>query len=360
MESAVQLAEPLQIFWDTVALVEKSEQAIIGDKKEEFELQVTSTQKELIGKLIDEYVNPENRNELIEQLISEAEKYEAPENRPDFRRRITLDLDEYVLELMNKALACSNGGRKKLKETWRELRARVEITKRRRELIHPSSAKEFEATLRWMAERGDEEDLIQLRELKHHRPYTSRDIEQLLELAEERIAVRVEDPHYVLRKGEEIYQRNKKEWDRQYVGQFIAIHQGQVVDSDQDKTKLVDRLMKAQEKKGPFRAYVVEMGAPQLSFRGPRFRVHTRRKQEKKKKPVVAEVNLQDLGWRTFRRELPQLLSEAAGSWVAFRGERQAALGASKQEIYARLLEMKCPLEEVVVRRIQPVGFPWR
>ncbi len=284
MESASQVAEPLQIFRDTVVLLEKSAEAIVFEKKEEFHLKVMSTRNALIGSLIreaEEYVDPENKNRLIERLIKEAEECVNPEDKLEFGLQVTFDLDDYITELMSKALACSNGGRERIKAQWRELRDRVETSKRRRELLKPVSELEFVATLRWMIERGVEEDLGRLRQSKEDPPYTSEEIEELFEIAERRIGERVNDSDHVAKKSEGGYQQEK-----------------------------------------------------------------------------VVAPNMQDLGWTAFQSHLPRLLREASGKWVAFHGDRQAALGNSKQEVYERLLQMKCPLEEVVVRRIKPLGPP--
>lgn len=71
-----------------------------------------------------------------------------------------------------------------------------------------------------------------------------------------------------------------------------------------------------------------------------------------------ATVEVQRQGWETFCRELSQLLAHHTGQWIAFWGERRVAIGASKQEVYEQLLQVGCPLEEVMVRRIEPLGPP--
>jgi hypothetical protein len=68
------------------------------------------------------------------------------------------------------------------------------------------------------------------------------------------------------------------------------------------------------------------------------------------------EPRVQEVGWITFCRELPKLLEESPHMWVAFHGERQVALGPSKLDVYRQLETAACPLDEVVVRRIEPVG----
>jgi hypothetical protein len=74
--------------------------------------------------------------------------------------------------------------------------------------------------------------------------------------------------------------------------------------------------------------------------------------------PAISPTEVQRMGWDTFRRELPQLLQDHPGKWVAFHGERQVALHASENEVYEQLKQVGCPLEEVVVRRVEPLGPP--
>lgn len=69
-------------------------------------------------------------------------------------------------------------------------------------------------------------------------------------------------------------------------------------------------------------------------------------------------TDTQLVSWETFCRELPRLLQDAPGQWVAFHSERQMALGTSKREVYEQLVQIGCPLEEVIVRRIEALGPP--
>jgi hypothetical protein len=164
-----------------------------------------------------------------------------------------------------------------LEKEWHALCAEVDILNRRVILLHPANKQSFKATLRWMAEHGIEADLELLQRIKNDPPYSSKDIEQFLAKTERRISEKVNAPNYVLRKGEEAYQRNKEAWERQYAGQYIAIHRGAVVDADQDKSQLIERLMAAQKEQGPFRAYIVKVDTPTLAFRGPSRRVKLQR-----------------------------------------------------------------------------------
>lgn len=77
----------------------------------------------------------------------------------------------------------------------------------------------------------------------------------------------------VMREGEETYQQHKEAWDQLYAGQYIAIYQGKVVDSDRNESELEKRLIESQKKRGRYRTYIVEVGSPILEMRGPRKRL---------------------------------------------------------------------------------------
>lgn len=67
---------------------------------------------------------------------------------------------------------------------------------------------------------------------------------------------------------------------------------------------------------------------------------------------------VQSLGWRTFTKKLPELLTKARGKWIAFYGNRQVTIKKNKLEVY-RLLEKKDILQNaVLVRRIEPLSPP--
>jgi hypothetical protein len=55
-----------------------------------------------------------------------------------------------------------------------------------------------------------------------------------------------------------------------------------------------------------------------------------------------------------FRRDLPQLLKDYKGRWVAYHGDRQVGLGRSKRELFQRCLRQGLPRNEFVVRSVEP------
>ena len=206
-------------------------------------------------------------------ILQKSEECTLPEKRQKFRIEVTASLSEFIQTLIGRIQIFSNGGWRKVEGGWNELRMKVatqEREERRQELSAPASQEEVMANLMWMAERGEEEDLDLLRQLQRHPSYTSDETQRLLNIAVQRISERVDDPDYIFEQGEAAYQQHKEAWDRLYVGQFIAIYRGAVVDADADESKLIDRIMQKQQEEGPFRAYIVQIDAPVLNVKGPR------------------------------------------------------------------------------------------
>lgn len=80
---------------------------------------------------------------------------------------------------------------------------------------------------------------------------------------------RKNSPMAVLKESDAAYRAHKEEWDQKYAGQHIAVYQGEVIDADKDKTRLVKRIIKKQKERGRFRACLIQIGAPLLELRGP-------------------------------------------------------------------------------------------
>ncbi|MFI5456943.1 MAG: hypothetical protein ACHRXM_15970 [Isosphaerales bacterium] len=59
-------------------------------------------------------------------------------------------------------------------------------------------------------------------------------------------------------------------------------------------------------------------------------------------------------GQEVFHRDLPQLLKEHGGKWVAYSGDRQLGVGRSQRELYQRCLRQGLNRDEFVVRGIGP------
>ncbi len=209
-------------------------------------------------------------------LCEEAEKHIPTEKKDAFRSQLKLELlnskIDFIESISKDAKLYSNGGWTKIKGPLHESRTKFELLKRRLQLISPPSSAVFEAALKWVAEHGEDEEISLLQEIRKEPPYRSDSVNRLLEIAEKRINLRLNDPAYVTKKSEEAYQRHKAQWERDYAGQFIAIHRGEVIDSDRDESELVKRVIELQRKNHPFRVYLIEVGSIVSEARGPRKR----------------------------------------------------------------------------------------
>ena len=55
-----------------------------------------------------------------------------------------------------------------------------------------------------------------------------------------------------------------------------------------------------------------------------------------------------------FRRDLPRLLAERPGQWVAYHGDEQIGFGATKTELYQNCLRRGLKRDEFLVRSVEP------
>jgi len=128
-------------------------------------------------------------------------------------------------------------------------------------------------------EEGTIDDLEFLLEIKGSPLCTSKIIQDLIDRANREIRKRFYAPAEVLKREEAAYQLHQEEWGSKYgKGTYIAIHKGEVVAHAKDKAALYRQLTKLQ-RHSRFRPYVVQIDAPIIDVRGPRFRSRGRAKQ---------------------------------------------------------------------------------
>jgi hypothetical protein len=63
-----------------------------------------------------------------------------------------------------------------------------------------------------------------------------------------------------------------------------------------------------------------------------------------------------------FLRDLPDLITEHRGSWVAYHGDRRVAIGPSKRQLFEECTTRKLPPGEFVVRLVEsemPEEIDW-
>jgi hypothetical protein len=64
--------------------------------------------------------------------------------------------------------------------------------------------------------------------------------------------------------------------------------------------------------------------------------------------------SLRDQAQKSFERDLPRLLHEHPGEWVAYRGERQVACAAHTQEVYETCFRLGLQPDQFVIFEIAP------
>lgn len=229
----------------------------------------------------------------LESVLKKSAAYILPEKMQDFERQV-LNLEVALIEeLSRQNKNYCNGGWELIKGDWLDLYNRYETLQARQQLLKPADWNEFDAAIRWMAGRGMEEELDLLEKVRRSPPRflaedssttgSHQEICRLIQSAEQRIRMRVNDPEHVMVKGEEAYLKNEEAWSARYPGEFIAIHRGEVVAHDPEQTELAKKLFDLQGEKGRFRAYVVEVGSSPLGARGPHGSLHRPTKAEGKK-----------------------------------------------------------------------------
>lgn len=231
------------------------ELALIGEagvpaaRRQQFEMQVSELQKQSLDTL-------RRQQRASQRNTTERE-----------RAYTTLNVITGYISSLHKWVRSSSSVDSTGVAELRRIRAEWERIVRRLALQQPVDQEDFEETLRWMLGRGDVEELDLLRAVRANPPFVSETISRLFERADENICRRVYDAVRVAEEGEQAYQRSRQEWDRRYSGQYIAIHRGQVEDTDSDKRRLLQRLADRQRATGPFRAYIVQIGAPVIVVR---------------------------------------------------------------------------------------------
>jgi Family of unknown function (DUF5678) len=153
----------------------------------------------------------------------------------------------------------------------------AERLERRNQLLLPASEDHFTAAIKWIIQLGVEDDLEVIRRAKSDLPYDTEDVRMLLKMAQEKLEEQANEPGYVARKGEEAYRLHRREWEEAYGGQYVAVRGGRVVAHAADKDELLKEIVKIEKAEGPFRAYVVLVGAEEPpAATGPRVRLGLR------------------------------------------------------------------------------------
>jgi hypothetical protein len=71
-----------------------------------------------------------------------------------------------------------------------------------------------------------------------------------------------------------------------------------------------------------------------------------------RKTPIPETTRLRDAARERFAQDLPRLLHEHLGCWVAYHGDRQVAIARHTAELYDACRRQHLPMEEVALFEI--------
>jgi hypothetical protein len=70
---------------------------------------------------------------------------------------------------------------------------------------------------------------------------------------------------------------------------------------------------------------------------------------------IFPGTDVGDQAWRAFRRDLPALLGNHRGQWVAYRGEQQLGTGLTPASLYDEWLSRGIAPEDLVICQVEPI-----
>lgn len=153
----------------------------------------------------EQFIDPRKRPEFEQRLLNlspsmetlvhalyEIDNFIQPTKRLSFEHLVTRMLSRFIEQQIKGKQNVSLEDWTKHAPKWRELRVNIAALARRFELLRPSSPKDLQSTLMWIAERGTEGDLELLLQVEKDPPFHAKEIDQLIEFAKRRIMMRVD------------------------------------------------------------------------------------------------------------------------------------------------------------------------
>lgn len=158
-----------------------------------------------LNNLIDADLSENNFYSLLKeisnsQISEEKKKYYYSESELSClnakKTFIDEDINEYIKSLVvNESKSIIDFNKNKyadLEKEWIKLRQDLEKMERRAQFINPNiDQSEFVATLMWMIEQGEQEELNLIQKVRRNPPYSSNYITELFNLAERKIGERI-------------------------------------------------------------------------------------------------------------------------------------------------------------------------
>ncbi len=155
----------------------------------------------IIERAIDADAPKDNINSTFKQInklqVSEEQKrnYYNESELYFLEGKITFikeDINQYIKLLKKESTRSERSKYAEIGKEWNELRKDIEIMERRLKFFNPNITQSaFEATLMWMVEQGEQEELNLIQKVQLNPPYNSNQIQNLFDLAESEIRERI-------------------------------------------------------------------------------------------------------------------------------------------------------------------------
>lgn len=170
-------------------LLEKTEDYILPDKKLEYKINLKPALSKTIFLIESLDAIIDSHKYLYEEFLT----YIDPERQKDFFNSYKSILLEQKRQLIDTLASSADLATKKDDNLEQVLRRRRNIATRairQFHLLYPVNQSDFEATLGWMIEQGDKNELVLIREVRHNPPFSSEQIQGWFNEAERRITER--------------------------------------------------------------------------------------------------------------------------------------------------------------------------
>ncbi|HEX8652430.1 MAG TPA: hypothetical protein VF708_16570 [Pyrinomonadaceae bacterium] len=162
----------------------------IGSNVTNFEVGRLIRMRNKIIKEIERNESSKNTSRQLVNLLSLIEEHVTQKGKKSFEARITSVVSSCIASLTKQMEGLSLKGEVGVKDDWHTLNKRVEALWRQLEVLSPDSEQAFKASLWWMSQQGQGENLDLLFKVKAKPSYSSPETMAALSTAEQGIIKR--------------------------------------------------------------------------------------------------------------------------------------------------------------------------
>ena len=170
-------------------LIEKTEDYILPEKRSEYQINLKPVLSKAIFLIESLNAIVENQKYLYDAVL----EYVDPEKEDEFRQSYKSILLEQNRKLIDTLASSPDLAARKddsLEQALRKMRNAATRSIRQLHLLYPLNQRDFEATLGWMIEQGEEKELALIREVRKTPPFSSKQIQDWFYEAERQITER--------------------------------------------------------------------------------------------------------------------------------------------------------------------------